>query len=228
MRPEGAGQRRPAARLAVRADPLERNNVFVVACRRSGCAGDRSVLRPAGGEGDAGQHCASRIRGARLRADARSDRAAAGEWWCRVAVKGGHGLLLAGEKELAAWRDTAAKIFSGGAAEYIDEARGLYRAALFVDGRLEGCLSVGPAAAPPVWDPMKALFEADTPAPFRAYRAVGQIGRWNSRSGAAGLRVFRCRRQYDPHRDRRRRRKVPTRSELRCGPAPTAVPACPS
>ncbi len=90
-----------------------------------------------------------------------------GEWWCRVAVKGGHGLLLAGEKEIAAWRHTAAKIFSGGAAEYMDEARGLYRAALFVDGRLEGCLSVGPAAAPPVWDPMKALFEADTPIPFR-------------------------------------------------------------
>ncbi len=88
-------------------------------------------------------------------------------WWCRVAVKGGHGLLLAGEKELAAWRDTAAKIFSGRAAEYIDEARGLYRAALFVDGRLEGCLSVGSDTAPPAWDSMKALFEAQDATPVR-------------------------------------------------------------
>jgi assimilatory nitrate reductase catalytic subunit len=90
-----------------------------------------------------------------------------GEWWCRVAVKGGHGLFLAGKKEIAAWRDTAAEIFPDRAAEYIDEARGLYRAALFVEGQLEGCLSIGPAATPLAWDSMKALFEAQDPKPVR-------------------------------------------------------------
>ena len=47
-------------------------------------------------------------------------------------------------------------------AEYIDEQRGVYRAAAFVDGRLDGCLFVGPADAAPQWQTVKELFEADT------------------------------------------------------------------
>jgi assimilatory nitrate reductase catalytic subunit len=84
-----------------------------------------------------------------------------------VAVTGGHGLLLAGGNDIAVWREAARKVFVGEAAEYIDQARGIYRAALFVDGRLQGCLSVGPAMTPPAWDSMKALFEAREPTPYR-------------------------------------------------------------
>ncbi len=34
--------------------------------------------------------------------------------------------------------------------------------AAFVDGRLAGCLFIGPAAAAPQWDAVKALFEAES------------------------------------------------------------------
>ena len=47
-------------------------------------------------------------------------------------------------------------------AEYVDEQRGVYRAAAFVAGRLDGCLFIGPAATAPQWDAVKALFEART------------------------------------------------------------------
>ena len=40
--------------------------------------------------------------------------------------------------------------------EYVDRQRGLYRAAAFVDGRLEGALFVGPADAPPQWSDLRA------------------------------------------------------------------------
>jgi assimilatory nitrate reductase catalytic subunit len=80
-------------------------------------------------------------------------------WWCRAAVKDGHGLLIASNDPLAVWWDMA-----GGekVAEYIDAPRGLYRAAHFVNGSLEACLFLGPAQSAPSWDAMKAVFEADT------------------------------------------------------------------
>ena len=46
-------------------------------------------------------------------------------------------------------------------AEFVDLARGTYRAAAFRDGKLESCLFIGPADAAPQWDAVKALFEAD-------------------------------------------------------------------
>ncbi len=63
----------------------------------------------------------------------------------------------------AAWHDTACGWFGSGVevAEYIDEPRGSYRMAGFVEGRLAGCLFTGPAAAMPQWDAIKALFEAE-------------------------------------------------------------------
>ncbi|MBV8790456.1 MAG: molybdopterin-dependent oxidoreductase, partial [Pseudolabrys sp.] len=82
-------------------------------------------------------------------------------WWCRVKLARGFGLLLAGDQPLAAWREMAREIFGADSAEYLDEPRGLYRCAHFADGQLEGCLFVGPPAAMPKWDAMKALFEAD-------------------------------------------------------------------
>ncbi len=84
-------------------------------------------------------------------------------WWARVAVTNGHGLLLASNEPPARWRETAQRLFAGAElAEYLDEPRGLYRIAGFIEGRLAGCLFIGPAETAPVWDAVKALFEAET------------------------------------------------------------------
>ncbi len=53
-------------------------------------------------------------------------------------------------------------MFGGGEiAEYIDAPGGSYRMAAFVEGRLAGCLFVGPFENAPQWDAVKALFEAE-------------------------------------------------------------------
>jgi assimilatory nitrate reductase catalytic subunit len=43
-------------------------------------------------------------------------------------------------------------------AEYTDAPRGLTRIAAFRSGRLDGCIFVGPAHAPPQWDVVRSLF----------------------------------------------------------------------
>jgi assimilatory nitrate reductase catalytic subunit len=85
-----------------------------------------------------------------------------GSWWARVQVAHGVGYLLASDLAPAAWRAYAQSLFGGGEiAEYSDDPRGLYRIAAFVDGRLDGCLFIGPASATPQWDAVKALFESE-------------------------------------------------------------------
>jgi assimilatory nitrate reductase catalytic subunit len=86
-----------------------------------------------------------------------------GAWWARVAVSGGHGLLFAADLAIEAWRDCAAQWFGPQTelAEYLDAQRGVLRLAAYVDGRLHGCIFVGPADTAPQWDAVKALFEAD-------------------------------------------------------------------
>ncbi len=88
----------------------------------------------------------------------------AGTWWARVALAGGFGTLIATNESPTFWRKAAPSLLEahGGLAEYIDGQRGVYRAAAYADGRLEGCLFVGPADAAPQWDTIKVLFEADT------------------------------------------------------------------
>jgi assimilatory nitrate reductase catalytic subunit len=93
-------------------------------------------------------------------------------WWARVAVPGGVGYLLATNEAVVAWREAARALLGQGVepvefAEYIDVPRGLYRVAAFAQGRLEGCLFVGPAEAAPQWDAVKAMFAADAVAPAR-------------------------------------------------------------
>src|SRR5262249_15274917 len=93
-------------------------------------------------------------------------------WWAKVAVPGGLGFLLATGETVAAWREAARALLGQGVepvefAEYIDVPRGLYRVAAFAEGRLEGCLFVGPAEAAPQWDAVKAMFAADALAPAR-------------------------------------------------------------
>jgi len=86
-----------------------------------------------------------------------------GNWWSRVAVGHGSGLLFASNDQPAAWRERAQTMFGPGVelAEYIDAPRQSFRIAAFADGRLVGCLFVGPADAAPQWDAVKAVFEAD-------------------------------------------------------------------
>jgi assimilatory nitrate reductase catalytic subunit len=99
-------------------------------------------------------------------------------WWVRIAVANGFGYSFATNKGPAAWRDHLAGTFAGEPAEYVDEARGIFRAASFIDGRLGGCIFVGPAGAVPPWDAVKALFEAD---------AIAERERQTLLSGRNGL-----------------------------------------
>ena len=94
----------------------------------------------------------------------------ASTWWARVAVTGGIGYLLASDVPVTVWQEAARALLGRGVepvefAEYIDVPRGLYRVAAFAQGRLEGCLFIGPAAAAPHWDAVKEMFAADAMAP---------------------------------------------------------------
>jgi len=86
----------------------------------------------------------------------------AGTWWARVALPHGAGWLIATNDEPSAWRAQAKTLFGANTelAEYVDEP--VYRVAGFRDGRLVGCLFVGPADAAPPWDAVKASLGADT------------------------------------------------------------------
>ena len=124
-------------------------NASCGARRRSGRAADRSVLRPARGQGDAGRRRAGRLRLSRLCA-ARVEPLALpdGTWWARVALPGAHRHRCSRPTTRPmAWHDRAPDLFpqARSSTEYVDRAHGIYRAAAFVDGRLEGALFVGPA-----------------------------------------------------------------------------------
>ena len=85
-------------------------------------------------------------------------------WWARATVNGGEGAMLASNDAPSLWRKHAAEVFGATAeiTEYVDEPRGSYRMAAFVDGRLVGCLFIGPAGAAPQWDAVKLLFESES------------------------------------------------------------------
>jgi assimilatory nitrate reductase catalytic subunit len=81
-----------------------------------------------------------------------------GTWWARVALPGAAGILFATNDAPMAWHDRAPDLFPQAVlTEYADRQRGLYRAAAFVDGRLEGALFVGPADAPPQWGDLRQM-----------------------------------------------------------------------
>jgi len=84
-------------------------------------------------------------------------------WWARVALAGGTGYLIASYDVPKLWREHAqTSLNCTELAEFIDIPRGIYRAAAFRDGRLDGALFIGPANAPPQWDAVKVLFESET------------------------------------------------------------------
>jgi assimilatory nitrate reductase catalytic subunit len=87
----------------------------------------------------------------------------AGTWWARVAVTAGSGYVLATNDAPATWQQAARRILGEPVelAEYVDAPRGLYRAAAFVAGRLDGCLFIGPSEAAPQWDAVKELFGSE-------------------------------------------------------------------
>jgi assimilatory nitrate reductase catalytic subunit len=83
-------------------------------------------------------------------------------WWARVSLTGGAGYLIASDEGPAFWRDYARRtLICDDLAEFADRSRGIFRAAAFHDGRLEGALFLGPADSAPQWDAVKALFEAE-------------------------------------------------------------------
>ncbi|PWB79707.1 MAG: nitrate reductase, partial [Methylocystaceae bacterium] len=83
-----------------------------------------------------------------------------GTWRANVAVARGHGALLAADMDVFAWRKYFRGLCGDGdVAEYLDEARGVYRAAAFADDALDMCLFVGPEDQRSAFDAVNALFE---------------------------------------------------------------------
>jgi assimilatory nitrate reductase catalytic subunit len=83
-------------------------------------------------------------------------------WWARVALTGGTGYLIATEKGPEFWRESVRKLMiCDDFAEFADNSRGVFRAAAFRAGRLDGVFFLGPANSAPQWDAVKALFEAE-------------------------------------------------------------------
>ena len=81
-----------------------------------------------------------------------------GTWWTRVALPDASGCLIASNDAPMAWHELTPTLFPDAAlTEYVDRQRGLYRAAAFIDGRLEGALFLGPAEAPPQWSDLSAM-----------------------------------------------------------------------
>lgn len=113
-----------------------------------------------------------------------------GAWWARVTVPNGMGLLLASNDAPDKWRAHAAAAFAGAEiAEYSDEG-GVYRVAAFRDGRLAGCIFIGPQAAAPRWDAVKPLFAAEALAP--AERRAVLSGKSPDGRAADGPQVCAC------------------------------------
>jgi assimilatory nitrate reductase catalytic subunit len=81
-----------------------------------------------------------------------------GDVWARVALPGAAGILFATNDAPMAWHDRAPNLFPQAVlTEYVDRQRGIYRAAAFLDGKLQGALFVGPADAPPQWGDLREM-----------------------------------------------------------------------
>ncbi|MET0877262.1 MAG: molybdopterin-dependent oxidoreductase, partial [Tardiphaga sp.] len=78
--------------------------------------------------------------------------------WTRVAVAGGVGYLVSDNADPAMWRRWLQPLLGEDVAEFEDARRGVFRAASFVDDRIETCVFIGPAADGLDWDAVKALF----------------------------------------------------------------------
>ena len=82
----------------------------------------------------------------------------AGTWWAHVALPDTAGCLIASNDPPMAWHELTPRLFPDAVlTEFVDRQCGLYRAAAFVDGRLEGALFLGPADAPPQWSDLSKM-----------------------------------------------------------------------
>jgi len=101
-----------------------------------------------------------------LRGFARSRRPLAlpsGTWWARIATSEGHELRLASARDLMFWHEFAQATLGRDAevVEVVDAHS--YRAAFFVDGEFDGCLSIGTCEAALRWDALKAVIAVGPP-----------------------------------------------------------------
>jgi assimilatory nitrate reductase catalytic subunit len=78
-----------------------------------------------------------------------------------VTVAGGYGYLFADNADLARWQSWLRSVAGDDLAEYKDFGGGIYRAASFVDDRIETCLFAGPARDAGDWNVVRDLFAAD-------------------------------------------------------------------
>ncbi len=85
-------------------------------------------------------------------------------WWARSAANGGEAFVFASNDRLELWREWTHRHVYGGPSlsEYLDEPRGIYRAAFFEGDSLAFCLFLGPATQRPRWDVARALLAAKT------------------------------------------------------------------
>jgi assimilatory nitrate reductase catalytic subunit len=113
-------------------------------------------------------------------------------WFARVAVVGGAGILFATNELPESWHQRAIRLMPPGAelSEYIDRSRGLVRIAAFCSGRLDGCIFVGPTQAPPQWEVVRSLFEAEAIAEHD--RRVVLSGRGGNGMAETGPVVCAC------------------------------------
>jgi assimilatory nitrate reductase catalytic subunit len=79
-------------------------------------------------------------------------------WWARVAIGGGYGYLLADNAGIESWQARLRGQGGSDVAEYVDAGGGVYRAAVFVDDRLQTCLFIGPAQTAIEWGAVKEMF----------------------------------------------------------------------
>ena len=82
-------------------------------------------------------------------------------WWARASVTGGYGYLLADNASLENWQTWWASLQGSDVVEYHDPGSRIFRAAAFVDDRIESCLFIGPSEAAIEWSAVKQMFAAD-------------------------------------------------------------------
>jgi assimilatory nitrate reductase catalytic subunit len=94
----------------------------------------------------------------------------AGTWWTRVAVAGGCDYLIATRSGPLIWHDFAHSAFAPDS-HLIEDlgAGGSYRAAAFVDGEIDGCLSIGMDTPAEQWSAMKRLLAERSPEEGRRF-----------------------------------------------------------
>ena len=109
-------------------------------------------------------------------------------WWARVAIPGGWGYKIASDAASPIWRDFLTNGFSReDVVEYVDDARGIFRAAAFDGDRLECVVFIGPDPDPG-WEATLKVFHLDSLT--ASQRASLLSGR--SRDGAADCGPVIC------------------------------------